>query len=270
MMNRMFKRFALSLTLLMLLVCLCLNAQAAPSRLADNANLLTAGERASLAKRLDEISQKYGVDVVIATTNNTRGMEIGMYAADLVDYNAFKADNIIFVIAMDIREFTCVTTGSCITAFTDDTLERMYDAMQRDMGDGKYAAACDTYIDLCGKVLAQAEKGNPYDVGHPLVVTPFIVRFAKGLVISAIPGFLIGWLVARARKKAMKTARPQRSAESYLKSMKLTRERDIYLYTTTTRRLIETSSGGGGGRGGSSTFRGSSGRSHGGGGGRKF
>lgn len=261
------KIFAFSL-MIALFLCLLSGAAAAPARMGDNANLFSASDEAVLARRLDDLSAQYGVDVVIATTNDSRGMQIGMYAADLVDYNGFKTDNIIFVIAMDIREYTCVTTGYCITAFTDYMLEEIYDAVESDMREGDYSAAANTYIDLCARALEQAKTGAPYDVGNPLDPSTFIERFSIGLVISFIPAFFIGWLIARAKKNAMKTARPQRSAESYLRDMRLTRERDIYLYTTTTRRKIETNNGGG--KGGSSVFSGSSGTSHGGGGGRGF
>lgn len=244
-------------------------AQAAPLRLADNAGLLDAGEESALLARLDALSEQYNVDIVIATTNNSRGMSLQYYAADLVDYNGFRTDNAILVIAMDIREYTLVTTGQSIYAFTDHTIEKIYDALQSPMSRGDYFLACDTFVTLCDKVLSQAQTGAPYDVGRPLVTSTFSYRFVVGLGVSALPAFLIGWLIARGRKNAMRTARPQRSAHNYVRDMRLTRERDIYLYATSTRRRIETQSSGGRG-GGSSTFRGSSGRSHGGGGGRKF
>ena len=76
----------------------------------------------------------------------------------------------------------------------------------------------------------------------------------------------------------MKTARKRDSAESYLTDMNLTRERDIYLYTTTVRHKIENDPPSSGGSSHStfsssshSTFSSSSGSSHGGGGsGRSF
>ncbi len=249
--------------ILLLLLCTC--AMAAPLRVADNAHLLTDQEVQALISRADELSKKHNLDIIIATTLDSRGMVLGDYAADLVDYNDFSTDNIILVVAMDQRKYVCVTTGMGIYAFTDHTLDAIYDAMEGDMRDGNYAAAFDTYLTLCDRALKQAAEGQPYDYDLPIVTRPLSQVLLMRLGIAAVPGILIGWLIAYSRKKRMNSAVPQRSAESYLTHMNLTRSRDIYLYTTTARRKIESNNGGHGG--GSSTFRGSSGRSHGGGGG---
>ena len=249
----------------LLLLLLTLPALAAPVRVADNARLLDDDAAHSLLARADNLSEKYNLDVIIATTLDSRGMVLGDYAADLVDYNDFSTDNIILVVAMDQRKYVCVTTGRGIYAFTDYTLERIYDAMESDMRAGNYAAAFDTYLTMCDRVLAQAESGAPYDTNHPLDVRSPGTVLAMRLGIAVVPGVIIGWLIAYSRKRAMNSARPERSAESYMTGADIMHRRDIYLYTTTTRRKIESNNGGNGG--GSSTFRGSSGRSHGGGGG---
>lgn len=248
----------------LLLLFITLPALAAPLRVADNANLLSESEESRLLARADELSQRYGLDIIIATTLNSRGMVLGDYAADLVDYNDFSTDNIILVVAMDQRKYVCVTTGYGIHAFTDYGLETIYDAMEDDMRAGDYAAAFDTYLTMCNRILAQAENGEVYDYGMPVIRSTGEV-LAMRLGIAGVPGIIVGWLIAWSRKKRMNTAVPQRSAHNYMTNMRLTNTRDIYLYTTTTRRKIETNNGGHGG--GSSTFRGSSGRSHGGGGG---
>ena len=248
--------------LLAMLLCTC--ALAAPLRVTDNARLLTDEEVQALLSRADQLSEKHNLDIIIATTNHSGGMVLGDYAADLVDYNDYKTDNIILAVAMDQRKYVCVTTGMGIYAFTDHTLDAIYDAMESDMRAGQYAAAFDTYLTLCDRALTQAAKGEPYDYNLPLVTRPMSEILLMRLGIALVPGVLIGWLIAYSRKKRMNTAVPKRSAENYLTRMNMTHSRDIYLYTTTTRRKIETNNGG---SGGSSTFRGSSGRSHGGGGG---
>ena len=249
----------------LLLMLFTLPALSAPLRVADNANLLTAQEEASLLSRADAISEKYALDVIIATTNDSRGMVLGDYAADLVDYNDFRTDNIILAVAMDQRKYVCVTTGRGIYAFTDYTLDVIYDEMEGDMRAGNYAAAFETYLMLCERALKQAESGAPYDTNLRMVTRPLSEMLLVRLLLALVPGVIIGWLIAYSRKKAMNTAVPKRSAENYLTHMNLTRSRDIYLYTTSVRRKIESNNGGHGG--GSSTFRGSSGSSHGGGGG---
>ena len=94
------KKRIFALLLCTLLLC-CAAAAAELSRVADRAGLLTSAQVSALNDRCRELSEKYDLDVIIATTNDSRGMELGMYAADLVDYNSFRKDNIILVIAMD-------------------------------------------------------------------------------------------------------------------------------------------------------------------------
>lgn len=253
----------------LLLLFLCMTALAAPARVADNADLLTDQQESALLARADALSEKYAVDVIIATTNDSRGMVLGDYAADLVDYNDFRTANIILTVAMDQRKYVCVTSGRAIYVFSDYTLEAIYDAMESDMRAGNYASAFDTYLTLCDRALEQVENGSmPYDYDQPLDTRSLGEILLMRLGIAGVPGIIIGWLIAWSRKKRMNSAVPQRSAHNYMTNMRLTNTRDIYLYTTTTRRRIQSNNGGHGGHGGgSSTFRGSSGRSHGGGGG---
>lgn len=98
------KKRIFALLLCTLLLC-CSAATAELSRVADRAGLLTSTQVSALNDRCRELSEKYDLDVIIATTNDSRGMELGMYAADLVDYNSFRKDNIILVIAMDQRKY---------------------------------------------------------------------------------------------------------------------------------------------------------------------
>jgi len=249
----------------LLMLLLLPQALGAPLRVSDEAALLTNNEMQLLLTRADDISAKHNVDVLILTTNDSRGMVLGNFAADYVDYNDFSTNNIVLAVAMDQRKYVCVTTGSCIRAFTDYTLDVIYDTMEDDMIAGNYVQAFDTYLELCDRVLKQAADGEPFDYNLPLDTRSTGEILGMRLAFSLIPGFLIAWIIAYVQKSAMKTARAQESAHSYLTRMNLTRQRDIYLYTTTTRRRIQSDNGGGGG--GSRTFSGSSGRSHGGGGG---
>ena len=264
--------------LLLCTLLLCCAAAAELSRVADRAGLLTSAQGSALNDRCRELSEKYDLDVIIATTNDSRGMELGMYAADLVDYNSFRKDNIILVIAMDQRKYVCVTTGRGIDAFSDQALNAIYDAMESDMRAGRYYSACSTYLTRSEGIIDAYANGSPdsvyqyYGEGDDVVQEPatFYERLQMGALFALIPAILIGWIIAAAQKGKMKTARKRDSAENYLTDMNLTRERDIYLYTTTVRHKIENDPPSSGGSS-HSTFSSSSGSSHGGGGsGRSF
>ena len=150
--------------LLLCTLLLCCAAAAELSRVADRAGLLTSAQVSALNDRCRELSEKYDLDVIIATTNDSRGMELGMYAADLVDYNSFRKDNIILVIAMDQRKYVCVTTGRGIDAFSDQALNAIYDAMESDMRAGRYYSACSTYLTRSEGIIDAYANGRPDSV----------------------------------------------------------------------------------------------------------
>lgn len=269
------KCFALLLSILLLL---CAAASAALNPVADNAGLLTQQQAGQLADTCRELAQQYDVDVIIATTNDSRGMELGAYAADLVDYNQFKTDNIILVIAMDQRKYVCVTTGRGIDAFSDQALEGIYDAMESDMRAGDYDGACQTYLKHCERILAaywagDTQWGSTYTQWSGTYAqprAPFVERLKTAVLMALLPAIGIGWIIAAAQKRKMKTACKQHAAHDYMTGMNMTRTRDIFLYTTTVQRKIQNNpppAGHHSSGGSRSTFSGSSGRSHGGGGG---
>ncbi len=263
--------------LLCALLLVCTAAAAELNRVADNAGLLSTAQASALNTRCRTLSEQYDLDIIIATTEDSRGMELGQYAASLVDYNDFRTDNIILVIAMDQRKYVCVTTGKGIDAFSDQDLESIYDAMESDMRAGNYSSACNTFLSRCSTILTAYANGTGsysyYGTGH--AEGSFAERLKAGALFALIPAIGIGWLIASAQKSKMKTARRRDSAENYMTGMNLTRERDIYLYTTTVRHRIAQNPppggrpGGGphGGGGTHHTFTGGSGARHGGGGG---
>ena len=136
------KRILTLCLVMLLLVCPAL----AENRVADKAELFSKSELSSITTLCNNISNNYNIDCVVATTNDSRGMEIGQYAADLVDYNHFKENNVILVIAMDVRNYTLVTSGTCMSKLPDSVLEGIYDAMDRDMRNGNYGSAVKTAL----------------------------------------------------------------------------------------------------------------------------
>ncbi len=77
-----------SLLLLALLALLAGTAAAsALQRVVDNDNLLTEAEEAILSQKIQEITQQYGVDVVLLTQYSLDGKTAEAYADDYYDYN---------------------------------------------------------------------------------------------------------------------------------------------------------------------------------------
>ena len=94
-----------------------------PVRLVDDADLLASEEEQDLLAKLNEISERQAVDVVVVTVDSLDGKTSEAFADDYFDYNGYgigtDRDGIIFVISMGERQMAMSTRGFGIPAFTD-------------------------------------------------------------------------------------------------------------------------------------------------------
>lgn len=236
-------------------------------RLLDMASLLSDEDVASLTARLDELSLRQKMDVVIATTNTLEGKSVVAYADDLYDNCSFgygaNRDGLILVISMEDNDWYISTCGYGITAFTDAGIKYIGEQIVPYLSDKDFAGAFATYITLCDEFITQARTDKPYDIGSlprkPMSPAWILVCLIIGLILSCVT---VGKMKAK-----LTTVRAQAAANSYMKndSMNITDSREMFLYKNVTRTKRSNESSGGGG---SSTHTSSSGTSHGGGGGK--
>ena len=236
-------------------------------RLLDMASLLSDEDVDSLTARLDELSLRQKMDVVIATTNTLEGKSVVAYADDLYDYCSFgygaDRDGLILVISMEDNDWYISTCGYGITAFTDAGIKYIGEQIVPYLSDKDFAGAFATYITLCDEFITQARTDKPYDIGSlprkPMSPAWILVCLIIGLILSCVT---VGKMKAK-----LTTVRAQAAANSYMKndSMNITDIREMFLYKNVTRTKRSNESSGGGG---SSTHTSSSGTSHGGGGGK--
>lgn len=235
-------------------------------RLLDMASLLSDEEVDSLTSRLDELSLRQKMDVVIATTDTLDGKSVVEYADDLYDYCSFgygaNRDGLILVISMEDNDWYISTCGYGITVFTDAGIKYIGKQIVPYLSDEDFVGAFTTYITLCDEFITQAKTDKPYDIGslprEPLSPAWILVCLIIGLILSCTT---VGKMKAK-----LTTVRAQAAANSYMKdgSMNITDSREMFLYknVTRTKRSSESSSGG------SSTHTSSSDTTHGGGGGK--
>lgn len=231
-------------------------------RLVDDADLLTDGEETTLLSKLDEISQRQKMDIVVVTTNTLEGKTPQAYADDFFDYNGYSDDGVLFLVSMEDRDWHISTTGYGITAITDAGLDYISEKFLTDLSDGYYADAFHTYADYCDSFITQARTGEPYDVGT-LPKDPF--NPGMTLIISLGIGLVIALIATGVMKGQLKSVRAKSEATEYVKSgsMRVSESNEYFLYRNVSRiKKPEPSSGG------SSTHTSSSGTSHGGGGGK--
>ena len=253
------------LTVLIMALCLLLTAvfavQAAPSRLVDEAGLLSGAEQQALSKTLDEISARQGLDIVIVTVESTKGKSPMEYADDYYDYNGYSTDGILLLVSMEDSDWWVSTTGYGITAVTDAGLSYMSDRFVPYLSDGEYAESFECFAQLCDEFITQAKSGDPYDT-HNLPKDPF--RFGRNLVFAVVIGLVVALIATGKMKNQLKSVVQQAKADDYVTagSLQITHSRDFHLYTHVDRVEKASSSSG------SSTHTSSSGTTHGGGGGK--
>lgn len=259
---------------LAMLVCLCLlfPVQAycqGADRLVDEAGLLSDAEAQSLNEYLDEVRERQQFDVVVVTVNSLNGKDALLFAGDFYDDNGYgmgaDRDGILFLLAMEEREWAISTCGFGITAFTDAGQEYMVEQFRQDLSDGNYYDAFMAYAEQSEDFLIQAKNGEAYDEGHlPVTASDILFCVAMGLMA----GFLLALLRVFVMKMQMETVYSQRAAADYLQkdSIRFQEKSDRLVRKAVNKIYIEPKeqSGGSGSSGGSTTYTSSSGQTHGG------
>lgn len=234
-------------------------------RLGDGADLLSDTEESALLSKLDEISVRQSMDVVIITTDSIGDKSPMEYADDIYDECNFgygsSRDGLLLLISMENSDWYISTCGYGIYAFTDAGIQYVGNEIKGDLSSGSYYSAFVRFIDLCDDFITQAKTGEPYDRSS-LPKEPLSLIW---IPVSAVIGFVIALIAVGSMKSKLKTVRFQPAANSYVKpgSMVISQNSDLFLYNTVTKtaRPKDNDSG-------SSTHTSSSGTTHGGGGGK--
>lgn len=292
---------ALTMMVLMLSVLLC-GYSSLDEKVFDDADLLSGSEEQKLQEEIADLAEEMSLDIIIVTTDDTRGKSTRNYADDFYDEHRFgyEQDNgsgILFLIDMENREYYISTAGTAMEMFTDRDIENMLDDIFYDMSDGDYYGACREFLDgvkSYGTNSDVAQNGY-YDPSKDAFVeyTPeeykaqeaerlarqrkenisrilspggIVKRLLMAMAIGAVG---VGVMVINVRSQKAPGGRV------YMKpgSERIRDRYDRRVNTTVTTRHIPKNNGGGGSRSGggghTSSHTSSGGHSHG-GGGRKF
>ena len=199
-----------------------------PSRVVDEADLLTANEETALASRLDALSDKYQMDVVVLTVESVGDKTVVAYADDYYDYNGYgyneTYDGLLLLVSMEERDWYITTCGEAIKAFSDSDIQAIGSAISEAIGSENYYTAFSAFADECEYYIDGHINGFPFDYG-------------KHILISIAIGLLVAWIATSSMKSKLKTVRFEEKAENYVKdgSMNVTLSRDFFIYRTITR-----------------------------------
>ena len=245
----------LCLFLLLSLACPAFALDLGPGPVVDDAQLLTTAEEEDLRQKAAEIYDSQGIWVTVLTVNKLNGKSAQAYADDFYDNNYYRGhpNGVLFLIAMETREWHISTCGTAIDLLTDDELDGIFYRMADHLSDHRFYDAFAVYLDLIPQYLQEAPQTEP-GFGD----------FVRILLISLLIGAAAGGVTIWVMRGQMNTAKAQHSAGNYLidGSFQLKKHLDIFLYSKVSRtRKAQSSSG-------SSSHRSSGGVSHGGRGGR--
>ena len=202
----------------------------------DEAGLLTDEEYDALENKLENISDTYGHDVIVYTTESMEGMEPASYTEYLREEldAGIDGSGIIYMISMEDRDYDVYSFG---TMYNDIMIKNIIDDMTEDiqpyLTDGEYYTAFDKYADRVEYEINQVLEYGPNE--PPSYAIP----------IGIGCGLIIGIVTVCVMKHGMKTTRQEAMANNYIKdgSFKLTRSSDVFLYSQVTRTKISTDSG---------------------------
>ena len=244
--------YSVFLTLLLVTMTIAPNAKAedVKVRISDEADIVTDAEEQELQTLLDEVSEKYGVDLVIATTNLLLGTTPEESADMAYDTMECQEDGIILYVAMVTRDVYIRPQGNCDEKMIRrDGAAYMIEKITPDLSDGNYADAFKKYISLSDKFLKKAQTGEPYDGNN---MPRDLMDYLKAAGIALVIGLVIAFLIVSSMRAKLKTVALNRAAADYMKpgSMHLNQSNDMFLYRNVSRRARPKNNSSGGGAGG--------------------
>lgn len=141
--------FLLSMSLLLVLSTSLI--MSSTKSIYDEASIFTSDEISQLSQQAKIISDKYNMDVVIVSTDDTAGKSSQIYADDFYDKNNIgrnaSKDGVLLLIDLDNREIYISTAGEAITYFSDQRLDSVISqVLEGGMADGNYYQAGLTFI----------------------------------------------------------------------------------------------------------------------------
>lgn len=242
---------------------------------ADTAGLVDEINAESVEEKLEAVSEKYGTNIVIVTTDNLEGKTDVEYADDYFDYNGYGEDGVLLLIYYKENNegnnrIYISTKGTGIEAFDDVDIEYCLDIIYNDISESGFFDACISFCECCDmeyNALVNGENDSEFKDEAYVKPANSFKDTVKRLAICAVIGLVVALIVTSSMASKLKTVRSQTNAANYENpgSMNITAANDTFLYLNVVRRAKPKENH----SGGTSTHTSSSGSTHG-GGGRSF
>ena len=221
------------------------DAETEGPRVIDNAGLLSAGQKAYLAQRIDFAAVTYNFDLVIVTENSIDSFEPGVWADNFFDNNGYgfgpdRDGCLLLLFETDEGwDFQFSDSGRGIKILNDTAFNKLEADVEKYLNANDFSGACDKFLLNWLNYLELEAKGRNYN---------FFYRWNAVLVIiSWILALLTGVAVVMIWKSRMNTALAQTRADAYAVpgSLAYKVKTDRFLYSKVVKTKRQTKSSGG-------------------------
>ena len=242
------KKF-LSLIALMLLISFSAASAERLDPVTDKAKVLKAQEVELLNQRIKKVEQAHKIKIGVAFVKSIKGQDIITAADDFLrkNFNNGKNGGIVLLVDMGNRKYEITTDTRMTEIITDNSgVPALKESFQSELSAGNYYGAVNNFVDGVDELLTYYEtNGVPYGQRKPGELDPMAAMIAFGVSI------FLGVFIRSVLIGSMSNIHRAMEAIDYLKkkSVKITENRDTFLFMNVQRRA---KSSGGGKRSGSS------------------
>lgn len=209
----------------------------------DFAGLLKKDEITKLEELAQKFSVKRNTDIIILTTNDTKGKDIVPYMEDFYDemalgYDKSHGNTAILTIDMKGRDVYLAGFYKAEKYLDDRRLDSIRDKITPDLSSGNYYDAFHTFIKTSYKYMGIKPGVNPDNI---LFNIWFQISASIGLA-----GIIVGAMAYNSGGKVTVSAKTYEATDS----SSVLHRKDQYIRTTTSRIKKPTNNNSGGGSGG--------------------
>lgn len=215
-------------------------AAATDSYVIDEYELFSKDDRKALEESAKSLAKQYEIAVYLLIVDDIGNEWVRDYAKNYykkheLGYGEEKS-GILFLIAVDSRDYVTITYGKGTYYYTDYEIGVLEDIVTEYLGDNEWLSAAQAYYEEAERPLAFcAEHGEPLDSNNDpndALARGVIDFLGLFILIIVIPAIIAGFACLHEYNK-MKTARIQTEANSYVSKggFELTASSDRYLST---------------------------------------
>ena len=245
----------------LLAACLLLALSLAPGALAkdsyvlDDYGLYDSSTRQELVQSASQLASTYGVAPYLVVVDDIGSQTVRSFAESYwLDHElgiGSDASGIMFLIAVDSRDYVTITHGTGIYAFTDYGIEQLEDAVVSYLGDDEWEDAAECYYEQCSSILAFcADKGELFDSHNDPAARA--VALGMAFAIALLLALAVAFIVRRILKGQLKSVAAGSSAAGFLAGgVVLTAQQDVFTGSHVSVVPLPKNDDNGGGLGGS-------------------